>query len=243
MIIAMIVIGCGRYVCPQSGNSAVWGAVFDEQNRVIAGANVTLSNAGKGFTRSVITNSNGTFSIPVLQPGLYVLEIEVIGFKRFINNEVRIYVDSSTEISAVLEVGAINETVTVTSNTAGALLNTQDATVGNPFNSHQVTQLPTEARDVINLLTLQPGVTRFGYVAGGRSDQANITLDGVDINDAQTNSLSTPALRLNAEAIEEFRVTTANPNASQGRSSGAQVSLVTKSGTNQFRGALFLGRT
>ena len=240
MIVAVFAIVCVRVADAQSGNSSVWGTVFDQEKRVIAGASVRLRNTDKGFTRTVITNGDGTFSIPAIQPGLYVLEIELIGFKRFVNSDVRTYVDSSTEISAVLEVGSVNETVSVTSNTAGALLNTQDATVGNPFNSHQVTQLPVEARDVSNLLTLQPGVTRFGYVAGGRSDQANITLDGVDINDAVTNSLSTPALRLNAEAIEEFRVTTANPNASQGRSSGAQISLVTKSGTNQLRGALFL---
>ena len=139
-----------------------------------------------------------------------------------------------------MEVGNINETVNVTSNTAEALLNTQDATIGTTFVSAQVTQLPTEARDVINLLTLQPGVTRSGYVAGGRSDQANITLDGVDINEAQTNDIFSPVLRLNAEAIEEFRVTTTTANASQGRSSGAQISLVTKGGTNQLRGAIFL---
>ncbi len=138
-----------------------------------------------------------------------------------------------------MEAGNINEIVNVRSDTAEALLNTQDATVGNPFNSNQVTQLPTEARNVINLLTLQPGVTRFGYVVGGRSDQANITLDGVAVNEAVTNDIFSPILRLNAEAIEEFRVTTTNANASQGRSSGAQISLVTKGGTNQLRGAVF----
>lgn len=84
-------------------------------------------------------------------------------------------------------------------------------------------------------------MTKEGYVAGARSDQSNITLDGVDINEAQTNSLTAPVLRLNAEAIQEFRVTTTNANASQGRSSGAQISLVTKGGTNEFRGALFYG--
>jgi len=115
--------------------------------------------------------------------------------------------------------------------------------VGNPFNSAQVTQLPTEARDVINLLTLQPGVMRFSYVAGIRSDQANITLDGIDVNDPILNSIFSPNLRLNSEATEEFRVTTVNANASQGRSSGAQISLVTKSGTNNLRGAIFFNRT
>ncbi len=224
----------------QSGTTSISGTIFDQQQKVISGASVTLSNAEKGFSRKTISNENGAFSFPAIQPAIYLLQIETNGFKKFIQTQIRALVDSPTEISAVLEVGNINETVNVRSNTAEALLNTQDASVGNPFNSTQVTQLPTEARDVINLLTLQPGVTRFGYVAGGRSDQANITLDGVDVNEAQTNNIFSPVLRLNAEAIEEFRVTTTNANASQGRSSGAQISLVTKGGTNQLRGAIFL---
>src|SRR4030095_9804112 len=103
-------------------------------------------------------------------------------------------------------------------------------------------------RSVPNLLTLQPGVTRGGSVTGARADQSNITLDGVDINEQQTNSMgavtdnattsqlpeNNTVLRLNAEAIQEFRVVTANPNAAQGRSDGAQISLVTKSGSNDF---------
>jgi hypothetical protein len=109
------------------------------------------------------------------------------------------------------------------------------------------------------LLSLQPGVTRDGYTNGGRADQTNITLDGVDINDQQqgtagglhveqANNVGSPlvpnntffsVLRLTAESIDEFRVTTASANASQGRSSGAQVSLLTKSGTNDFHGAGF----
>ena len=224
----------------QSGTTSVSGTIFDQQQKVISGSTVILSNTEKGFSRTAITNTNGTFSFPAIQPGVYRLEVEINGFKKFIRTEVRALVDTPTEISAVLEVGDINETVNVRSDTAEALLNTQDATIGNSFNSSQVIQLPTEARDVINLLTLQPGVTRFGYVVGGRSDQANITLDGVDVNDAVTNNIFTPVLRLNAEAIEEFRVTTTNPNASQGRSSGAQISLVTKGGTNNLRGAIFL---
>ena len=224
----------------QSGTTSVSGTVFDQKGQIISGATATLSNTEKGFSRTAITNNNGTFSFPAIQPALYRLKIEMRGFKKFTQTQIRALVDTPTDISAVLEVGDINETVNVRSNNAEALLNTQDASVGNPFNSTQVTQLPTESRDVINLLTLQPGVTRFGYVAGGRSDQANITLDGVDVNEAQTNNIFSPVLRLNAEAIEEFRVTTTNANASQGRSSGAQISLITKGGTNQFRGAVFL---
>lgn len=224
----------------QSGITSIGGTVLDGQNQLIIGATVKLRNIEKGFSRTAFTNENGAFSFPAIQPGIYRLEVEMPGFKKFVNNEIRALVDTPMDVSAVLEVGDIRETVNVESNTAEALLNTQDATIGNPFNSKQVTQLPTEAREVINLLTLQPGVTRFGYVAGGRSDQANITLDGVGVNEEQTNNIFTPVLRLNAEAIEEFRVTTTNPNAVQGRSSGAQISLVTKSGSNNLRGAIFL---
>jgi hypothetical protein len=227
-------------ISTQSGTTSIGGTVFDQQKRAIVGAAARLSNIEKGFVRDAATNENGRFSFPAIQPGVYRLEVEMTGFKKFVGKDIKALVDTPTEVSVVLQVGDINETVNVESNTAEALMNTQDATIGNTFVSAQVTQLPTEARDVINLLTLQPGVTRFGFVAGGRSDQANITLDGVDVNEAQTNNIFSPVLRLNAEAIEEFRVTTTNANASQGRSSGAQISLVTKSGTNNLRGAIFL---
>jgi hypothetical protein len=221
----------------QSGTASISGTIFDQNKQTISGANVTLTDAAKGFSRATAADENGAFIFPSIQTGIYRLTIEMNGFKRFVQTGIRAVVDTPTEISAVLEVGDISETVTVKSESP---LNTQDASIGNPFNSDQVIQLPVEAREVLNLLTLQPGVTRFGYVAGGRSDQANITLDGIDVNNPIFNQISSPNLRLNAEAIEEFRVTTTNANSSQGRSAGAQISLVTKSGTNQFRGAIFL---
>lgn len=95
-------------------------------------------------------------------------------------------------------------------------------------------------------MTLQPAVTREGYVAGGRSDQANILLDGVDINDQQTGgrgaqfqTTQDTVLRATTESVEEFRITTTNANANQGRSSGAQISLITRRGTNAFNGAVY----
>lgn len=240
LFITIVALVFSTEVNAQSGTTSVHGTVFDQQKYIIVGASVNLSNLEKGFTRTATTNANGTFSFPAIPPGVYRVVVEMNGFKKSVWTEIHALVDTPTEISVILQVGEITETVNVESRTSEALLNTLDATIGNAFNSNQVSQLPTEAREVINLLTLQPGVTRFGYVAGGRSDQANITLDGVDINEAQTNDLFNPVLRLNAEATEEFRLTTTNANAAQGRSSGAQISLVTKSGTNQFRGAIFL---
>jgi len=98
-----------------------------------------------------------------------------------------------------------------------------DATLGNNLSSAQLTQLPIKGRGILPLLTLQAQVTPTGYVAGGRSDQSNVTLDGVDINEAETSDVGKPVLRLNSEAIEEFRVVTVNAKADEGRSSAAQI--------------------
>src|SRR6185503_9527761 len=148
-------------------------------------------------------------------------------------------VAKTTALTIQLEIGNVSESVTVSAGAGEVLVNKQDGTLGNNFVNQQITQLPLEARSPLALVTLQPGVTQQGYVAGARSDQSNITLDGVDINEAQTNSIGSPVLRLNAEAIEEFRVTTVNANAASGRSSGAQISVVSKSGSNDFHGSLF----
>ncbi len=158
-----------------------------------------------------------------------------------------------------MDVGTVSQTVEVSISGANALINTQDASLGNVLENNQISQLPLEGRNLVDLLSLQPGATREGYVTGARADQSNVTLDGVDINNAQTgnaalaggnliiggldtdkgNIVTGPVLRLNTEAIEEFRVTTANGNANQGRSAGAQVNLVTKTGSNSIHGAAF----
>jgi len=236
---ALVVIGFAISINAQTGTSTVSGIVTDPQGAVVAGATVTISNQAISFSRTTTTSELGNFSFASIPPGEYQLTVEASGFKKAIQN-IKMIVDTPLNLSITLEVGGGEEIVIVGGNTAEALMNTQDATVGNSFVEQQVTQLPTEARSVINLLSLQPGVTRDGYVVGNRSDQSNITLDGVDINEAQTNDIFSPVLRLNSEAIEEFRVTTTTANANQGRSSGAQVSLVTKRGTNEFKGALFL---
>ncbi|HKW35394.1 MAG TPA: TonB-dependent receptor [Candidatus Acidoferrum sp.] len=231
----------------QTGTSTIRGEISDVQGKMIGGATVTLKNPSIGISRSQTTGASGSYSFELIPPGDYVLEVEAKGFKKAMKN-VTASVGSVASADVQLEVGSVNEIVQVEA-TGAVAVNTEDATLGNNFDNKQVTQLPLEARNILNLLTLQPGVTPMGYVAGARNDQSNITLDGIDINDQQieatvagqivVNSLQTPVLRLNSEAIEEFRVTTLNPNASQGRSSAAQVNLVSKSGTNTFHGAAF----
>lgn len=221
------------------GTSSVRGTVKDPQGNVVAGAAVALVSLATNASRSTTTSDNGTYGFELIPPGDYRIEVEAKGFKKGVVTEVHALVAKPTAVDVQLEIGNISESVTIAAGSGELLVNRDDATLGNNFVSQQISQLPLESRNVLGLLTLQPGVSPSGYVTGARSDQSNITLDGVDINEAQTNSINSPVLRLNAEAIDEFRVTTANANSSAGRSSGAQISLVTKSGSNDFHGSLF----
>ncbi len=243
MVFSVFLVG---NINAQSGTTGIKGAVKDQQNAAIPGATVKLNNPNTGFSRTVTTTDDGIYTFPAIAPGTYQIEVTANGFKKTVVRDIQALVDNPIEVNVPLELGDVSVTVDVTSGDIESIVNTQDASIGNNFVPQQITQLPTSLRRVNDLLTLQPGVTREGYSAGSRSDQANITLDGVDINDQQTGgrtdqfqTTQDSALRATTESVEEFRITTTNPNANQGRSSGAQISLVTKSGTNSFHGAVF----
>ena len=223
----------------QTGSSTVNGTVLDTQKQSISGATVILKNESRNFSRVTTTAADGSFLFTVVPPGSYNLEVEAPGFKKAVQTEVQALVDNRVTLSVTLEVGQVSEVVSVSASTAENIINTQDASLGNNFLAPQITQLPLNARNVGNLLSLQPAVTSSGYVAGGRSDQANLTLDGVDANDQQDGTAFSPIIRVSPDTIEEFRVTTVNANSTQGRSSGAQVAFITKSGTNTFHGNLY----
>jgi hypothetical protein len=245
VIMLVSAIGVGS-VYAQSGTTTINGTVSDQNGAAVPGATVKLTNPANGFERTTTTTDEGKYSFPTIPPDTYRVEVQAGNFKTSVRTDVKALVDLPLVVDIPLEPGDVSATVTVTSNTIDSIINTQDATIGNNFVPEQITQLPTDLRRVADLLSLQPGVTREGYVAGGRSDQANVTLDGIDVNDQQnggrTDQFQTEqgtVLRLTTESVEEFRITTTNANASQGRSSGAQISLITKSGTNNFRGAVF----
>jgi hypothetical protein len=239
LLTIMIPIILSGSISAQSATSSVNGSVSDAQNRVISGATVRLINDETGFNRTVVTGGSGSFNFASVPPGTYRVEVEAAGFKKLIQSNVQALVDKAAEVNAMLEVGNISEVVNVAGGDIQSVVNTQDASLGNNFISKQIQELPLEGRNVGNLLSLQPGVTRGGSVTGSRSDQANITLDGVDVNDQQLGTAFTPVVRVTPDSVDEFRVTTSNADASRGRSSGAQITLSTKSGTNEFRGALY----
>ncbi|HEX5966499.1 MAG TPA: carboxypeptidase-like regulatory domain-containing protein, partial [Pyrinomonadaceae bacterium] len=241
-LLALLLIATTSY--GQSGNSTVRGTVRDPNGNLVSGANVTLTNPERNFTRTQTTNEDGAYVFTGIPPGTYKLEVAAQGFKTASASGLEALVDTPIVRDVQLEIGAVSETVDVTS-AAEAAINTSDASLGNSFERKRITELPLNANNVVGLLSLQPGVTRSGSVNGGRADQSNITLDGVDVNEQQdgldvvTDEAFASVLRVTRDSLQEFRVTTTNPNAEQGRSSGAQISLVTRSGSNQWHGSLF----
>jgi hypothetical protein len=234
----------------QQGTTAIVGSVVDPKGGAVVGAKVTVADAASSVSRESVTDEQGQFQFLSLQPGTYVVHVEAPGFKAAQTSKIEGLVSSTQRVSIKLELGTVSDTVTVTEASI-APVNTTDASIGNTFDSHQILALPFEGRDAAGVLSLQPGATfigtnvddnvdtRNGALNGGRSDQANITLDGVDNNDQVRGTAFTGAVRSTLDSIEEFRVTTSGDNADQGRSSGGQVALVTKSGTNTFHGSLY----
>jgi len=259
IVASVVVLMIALPLYSQTGTSTIRGSITDPNGRLVAGAKVTITNVGTNGNRTTTSTETGTYVFDLITPAEYRLAVEAKGFKTNVVAHVQALIGKPTEANVQLQVGAATETVEVKAAAQEVLINTQDATLGNNFIAEQITGLPLEARSVVDLLSLQPGSTREGYVTGARADQSNVTLDGVDINNAQTgnaeiprttNSLTVggldndrgdittgPVLRLNSEAVEEFRVTTANGNANQGRSSGSQINIVTKSGSNAWHGA------
>jgi Carboxypeptidase regulatory-like domain len=235
----------------QTGTTSLHGVVTDKSGASVSAAKITLTNTDQGLQRSVESGADGVFDFLALQPGTFALTVDAVGFRKYEQKNLQLLVNSPATTNITLEVGIASQTVEVLAQTE--TLNTTDASLGNAFSERQVRDLPLEAGNVPELLSLQAGVTytgnrpdinkdtdtRNGSVNGARSDQSNITLDGVDVNADTKGYAFTSVLPITQDSVQEFRVTTSNYNADEGRSSGAQVALVTKSGTNNFHGSLF----
>jgi hypothetical protein len=244
---AVLVLAAG-WAGAQSGTASIDGRVTDAQGAVLPGASVTIVNTATAASRSTVTNQSGLYQFSALPPGQYDLSIAMSGFQTARYTKLELRVDTPARRDAQLAVG-MTEAVTVEGETP--LINTSDASLGNTITEQSIQALPVEARNVVHLLSLQPGAVfipttnpntsdpRYGAVSGARADQQNVTLDGIDVNDPQLQTAYTSAVRMTQDALQEFRVSTSNYGASMGRSSGPQVSLVTKSGSNQFNGSLY----
>ena len=233
----------------QSATTSLRGTISDAKGAVVSGATVTLNNKDTGFSRNVMTDDQGTYQFLEVPPATYVMTVTSTGFATTKRENVVLQVSSPATLNLQLQVQTSSVIIDVTGE--APVVNTTDATLGNNFNARQLTDLPSEGRDPVAILSLQPGVvylgtqvnqnddSRGGSVNGARSDQTNVTLDGLDDNDQLNGYAFQGAMRATLDSLQEFRVTTSNYDASSGRSSGAQVNLVTKSGTNSVHGSVY----
>jgi len=245
-------LALGTLAGAQSATTSLHGNVYDAKGAVVAGTDITITNSATGFTRSTKSDSQGAYQFLELPPATYELTAHASGFAAVKMSGIQLLVNTPGTVNVNLQVAG--EVVTVEVAGSAPMVNTVNAALGHAFDSQQIADLPFEGRDPTGILSLQPGVaftgnsphissasdSRSGSVDGARSDQTNVTLDGIDNNDQTLGTAFQGAVRVPLDSLQEFKVTTASSDADTGRSSGGQVSLVTKSGTNSLHGGAYI---
>ena len=223
-------------VWSQTSTTDFSGTVYDPSAAVVSGAIVTVVNTGTGTTLKQTTNSAGLYSFPSIAVGPYTLTVQTPGFKTAQRTGITLVVGTPASVNVTLDVGAASDVVEVQA--SAATVNTETATLGNVVEHQAVAVLPLNGRDPVNLVVLEPGVTQASgtgiNVNGLRSQSGNVTIDGIVANETSNPTPTNNVFRINPDNVEEFKVTTSNPTAEEGKNSGLNVSMATRSGTNQF---------
>ena len=228
----------------QAETGVIEGTVTDSSNAVVVGAKVTVVSAQTGLTRSTTTASAGEYTITNLKPDTYNVTIEHTGFQKY-SKQIQVLIGSKNEVSAQLNVTGTSTTVEVTASGEVATVNTESQTLSTIVTSKEVTELPTLTRNPYDLVATSGNVNEdtnaqgrgVGYsINGARAANTDVLLDGgenVNLFDT-TVGQSVPL-----DTVQEFSVLTSNYSAEYGRAGGGIVNVATKSGTNQFHGALY----
>jgi hypothetical protein len=225
----------------QSGS--ISGTVTDSSGAVVVGAQVTIRDLQTGISRDTTTNSQGFYEFLTVKPSKYELTVEVKGFEKAVKRDISVVVGLESHLDVTLTPGSVSESIEIKAEVP--LIEPEKTNLSYSVDTQQIQGLPLLGRNFLNLAQLTPGVTvqAPGTQAGGinvsgmRSQSNNFTLDGVSINDPQVNG---PINAFNiADAVQEFNVNTSIANTDLGRSSGAQVQIITKSGGNAFHGSAF----
>lgn len=227
----------------QATSARLDGTVLDQTGAVIPNAKVTVVNTKTEGHTEGLTDVSGSFVFPTMAPGVYTLTVEVAGFRKTVVSNIELSVSGTVSQIVKLEVGQTTESVAVE---ASALtVQTTESQVSSAVMMRDIDTLPQLNRSPLTLAIFQPGVqidiragqdASFSHVNGLRQGSNNSTLDGIDVNDSVVPRLGLSLTQNNSDSVAEFRVVTAAGKAEYGRSAGAQVELVTRSGTNQFHG-------
>jgi outer membrane receptor protein involved in Fe transport len=237
----------GSALAQTSNTGTLTGVVKDEKGAVVPGATVKLINLGTNAERTATTSGDGVYEISQLVPGTYRLEVQATGFSKSVVDSVVVNVLQRTTINPELKVGGIGETVNVSAD-AAALVETTKTDVGGVIDQRRLENLPVNGRSFASLAILIPGATlepsfdptkaRVGTfsVGGSTGRNINITVDGGDNKD---NAVGGILQNFSMEGIQEFALSTQRFSAANGRSGGALLSVVSKSGTNSLHGSVF----
>jgi hypothetical protein len=229
---------CTHFAAAQQISGSITGVVKDSQQAAVVNAKILLNSNEQGTNREGVTATDGSFVFTQVQPGTYALTVESPGFKKFEQKDIKVFANDRVVLTDItLTVGALNETVTVEAQTAA--LETASAERAGVLTARQVTDLAENGRSLFDLTRVIPGVVYTGglggiYANGSRSDQNNFTLDGV--TNVDTGSNGGALATTNIDMIAEMKVITNSQPAEFGRASGAQIEVVTKSGTKDIHG-------
>jgi len=250
-ILIALVLSTGVWLPAQQLTGVIEGTVSDAQGALIPNAEVTAVHVETNTVYKVKTGEKGSFAIPNVRLGQYTVTTEFTGFRKSVVTGVNVEVGGTATLVIALEIGGLQETVTVTAEAAQANVNTVDAELGGVVDNRRVLELPLDGRNAVELALQQSGVyferSPDGQgdkllVRGQRHRSVNTMLDGIDtqdnLNRASSTMVDQPLLPMAAENVQEFRVVTGNASAEYSRG-GVQISGVTRSGTNKFRGSIF----
>src|SRR5919197_2361544 len=245
-VVALLVTVAIVPASAQFDSGQISGFVHDAQQGALPGATVTVTNESTGTKRSTVTNASGFYVLPDMPVGSYAVTVELSGFKKFVRTGVRLTATSQIAIDADLELGSLEETITVTA--GNAFVQTTTAQVARTIETRQIHELTLNGRNPIYIASLKPGV-RGGTIGsfepdsvtngsfsinGARADEYLVTIDGAVAT--RTRSSGSMLGAQDVDTVEEVQVLTANYRAEYGRSSAGQIRFVTKSGTQHFHG-------
>jgi hypothetical protein len=242
-VVPLLALLCAVSICPSyAATGSIGGAVLDPAQAQVAGANVLLRNEGTGAQRGTETNELGHYIVPLLPPGLYEIQVSKPGFQTAVRTAIILRVEEVLRIDITLALEGQATSVNVSA------LATDDTVLGQVIGRREMTDLPLNQRNFLAFALLAPGVTPPTYgsfsakqggaihIGGGREQSNQFLLDGVDNNDPRLNQVS---LAPPIEAIDQFKIQSANSSVEFGRVSAGQIDMVLKSGTNSVHGSLF----
>jgi hypothetical protein len=246
MLFFVLIVGLATGVYAQGTTGTIFGTVSDQSGGLVPGVTVIVTNIGTGLERSIPSSSNGTFLVPDLPPGQYRVNVTTAGFAPFVREQILLETGQNVRVDVPLQLATASQHIEVTSQSV--YVDTLSSSVGHVVDDQRMQQLPLLDRSSLTLVELAPGVTNTTFksivtttsaqpsvsAGGARQNQNSVTLDGAELSGGFLNRLQNLP---SPDSVEEFQVLTSTYSAEYGRSTGAAVTAITKSGSNDLHGA------